>query len=267
MQGRRVLHLPRETVGRRGTHGQKLRAGRPRGRARFHPHVPITPADRAGGRQLRRALMAKTRAATYDAQRQAILDAAAQAFAEVGFPSASMNDIARRCAMSKGLLYHYYASKGALLFDVTRAYTKRLVALVDEVERRMPDEAERLPELIRVFLDEYQTSQARHMVLLHDLRFLAEAERQAVVGNQRRVIDAFAAAIRAAHRLPEDLPIVTPVTMMLFGTMNWTFTWLKPGKGLSYAEFAEMVAQVFAAGIPALARKRAPRRAAAAASS
>jgi len=199
--------------------------------------------------------MAKTRAATYDAQRQAILDAAAQAFAEVGFPSASMNDIARRCAMSKGLLYHYYASKGALLFDVTRAYTKRLVALVDEVERRMPEEAERLPELIRVFLDEYQTSQARHMVLLHDLRFLAEAERQAVVGDQRRVVEAFTAAIRAAHRLPENLPIVKPVAMMLFGMMNWTFTWLKPGKGLSYAGFAKLVTEVFTSGVETFARR------------
>jgi len=201
--------------------------------------------------------MARTRAATYDAQRQFILEAAATAFAELGFPSASMNDIARRCGVSKGLLYHYYSSKERLLYDVTEQYTRRLAALAEEAERRVPDPARRLPELIRLFLEEYQTSQARHMVLLHDLRFLPEAERRVVVGNQRRVIGAFAAAIRAAHRLPEDLPIVKPVTMMLFGMMNWTFTWLKPGKGVSYAEFAELVAEVFAAGVAALARKRA----------
>ena len=198
--------------------------------------------------------MARTRAATYDAQRQFILETAAGAFAELGFPSASMNDIARRCGVSKGLLYHYYASKEQLLYDVTEQYTRRLVALIEEAERRVPDLAQRLPELIRLFLEEYQTSQAQHMVLLHDLRFLPEAERRRVVGNQRRVIDAFADAIRAAHRLPESLRIVKPVTMMLFGMMNWTFTWLKPGKGVSYAEFAEMVAEVFAAGVAALAR-------------
>jgi len=199
--------------------------------------------------------MARTRSATYDAQRQFILETAAQAFAELGFPSASVNDIARRCGVSKGLLYHYYTSKEQLLFDVTQQYTGRLVQLVADVERRVPAAARRLPELIRAFLDEYQTSQARHMVLLHDLRFLAEGERRIVVDNQRRVIHAFAAAIRAAHRLPGDLPIVKPVTMMLFGMMNWTFTWLKPGKGVSYAEFAEMVAEVFAAGTAALARR------------
>ncbi len=199
--------------------------------------------------------MARTRAATYDAQRQFILETAAQAFAELGFPSASMNDIARRCSVSKGLLYHYYASKERLLYDVTEQYTRRLLALVDEAERRVPDPARRLPELIRLFLEEYQTSQARHMVLLHDLRFLPVAERRVVVGNQRRVIDSFAAAIGAAYGLPAKQALVKPVTMMLFGMMNWTFTWLKPGKGISYAEFAELVAEVFAAGVAALARR------------
>ncbi len=211
--------------------------------------------------------MARTRAATYDAQRQLILETAAEAFAELGFPSASMNDIARRCGVSKGLLYHYYASKERLLFDLTEQYTRRLVALVEEAERRVRDPAERLPELIRLFLDEYQTSQARHMVLLHDLRFLPERERRIVVGNQRRAIDAFAQAIRAAHGLPADPAIVKAVTMMLFGMMNWTFTWLKPDKGVSYPEFAEMVAEVFAAGVATLARKRARRGAAARAGS
>jgi len=206
--------------------------------------------------------MARTRAATYDAQRRFILETAAQAFAALGFPSASMNDIARRCRMSKGLLYHYYTSKEQLLFAVAEQYTRRLVELVREVEGRVPDPTQRLPELIRAFLDEYQTSQARHMVLLHDLRFLPDAQRRSVVGNQRQVIEAFVAAVRAAHRLPDDFPAVKPVTMMLFGMMNWTFAWLKPGKGISYAQYAELVTEVFAAGVAALAAKRAPRVAA-----
>jgi AcrR family transcriptional regulator len=207
--------------------------------------------------------MARTRAATYDAQRQLILETAARAFAELGFPSASMNDIARRSGMSKGLLYHYYASKEQVLFAVAEQYTRRLVALVDEVEGRVADPARRLPALIRAFLDEYQTSQSRHMVLLHDLRFLPEVEERTVVGNQRRVIEAFVAAVRAAHRLPDDYALVKPVTMMLFGMMNWTFAWLKPGKGISYAQYADLVTEVFTAGVTALAGKRAARGAAA----
>jgi hypothetical protein len=33
----------------------------------------------------------------------------------------------------------------------------------------------------------------------------------------------------------------TAVTMMMFGMINWTFTWLRPGGPLSYSAFAEDV--------------------------
>ena len=209
--------------------------------------------------------MARTRATTYDAQRQLILETAAGAFAELGFPSASMNDIAARCGVSKGLLYHYYTSKEQLLFDLTEQYTRRLVAIAEDAERRLAEPAARLEKLIRGFLDEYQTSQSRHMVLLHDLRFLPERERAIVVGNERRVIEVFAAAIRAAYDLPRQLPASRAATMMLFGMLNWTFTWLKPpGAGtaagragrMTYADYAEMVVKVFGTGLAALVRDR-----------
>jgi hypothetical protein len=45
--------------------------------------------------------------------------------------------------------------------------------------------------------------------------------------------------------------------------MNWTFAWLKPGKGISYAQYADLVTEVFTAGVAALAGKRAARGAAA----
>jgi len=31
------------------------------------------------------------------------------------------------------------------------------------------------------------------------------------------------------------------LTMMLFGMINWTFTWLRPGGPMSYADFAHEV--------------------------
>ncbi len=40
------------------------------------------------------------------------------------------------------------------------------------------------------------------------------------------------------------------LTMTVFGMINWTFTWLKPGGKLSYAEFAEMVIDLLAGGLP-----------------
>ncbi|MCG8360388.1 MAG: TetR/AcrR family transcriptional regulator, partial [Kiloniellales bacterium] len=62
--------------------------------------------------------MARTRATDYDDKRRAILSRAARLFADDGFDRVSMASIAADCGVSKALLYHYYESKDALLFDV-----------------------------------------------------------------------------------------------------------------------------------------------------
>ncbi|TAL69271.1 MAG: TetR/AcrR family transcriptional regulator, partial [Burkholderiaceae bacterium] len=43
----------------------------------------------------------------------------------------------------------------------------------------------------------------------------------------------------------------TAQTMMLFGMINWTFTWLRPGGAMSYAAFAEQVIGLLEHGLAA----------------
>ena len=41
----------------------------------------------------------------------------------------------------------------------------------------------------------------------------------------------------------------TAFTMMLFGMINWTFTWLRPGGPMSYSAFADEVVTVLEKGL------------------
>jgi hypothetical protein len=41
----------------------------------------------------------------------------------------------------------------------------------------------------------------------------------------------------------------TALTMMLFGMINWTFTWLRPGGSMSYSAFADEVVAVLEKGL------------------
>ena len=75
--------------------------------------------------------MPRTRARDYDDKRDAILHRAAIAFARDGYDRASMAGLAAECGVSKALLYHYYASKEALLFGIL---SNHLQALVDVAE-------------------------------------------------------------------------------------------------------------------------------------
>lgn len=197
--------------------------------------------------------MARPRSANHDLKRDAILDTAAQCFAERSFAAASMNDIASACGTSKARLYHYYESKDAILFDLLDRHTQRLLALIAQTEaqaqRQKLDDRATLHALVRAFLQEYESSATRHAALLNDTKFLSEEPRELIRGRQRDVIAAMTRFLERAYpeRLRRSNP--TAVTMMLLGMINWTFTWLRPGGALSYAAFADEVVAMLEHGL------------------
>ena len=189
--------------------------------------------------------MARPKPATHELKRDEILDRAAQCFADKSYPAATMNDIAAANGTSKARLYHYYSAKEAILFDLLDRYTQRLLSLIGKTEataqRRNLDDRAALHELIRSFLQEYETSATRHVALLHDTQFLGEEQRELILNRQRDLVSAVTRFLRRAYPKRVNASNQTAATMMLFGMINWTFTWLRPNGSMSYAAFAEEV--------------------------
>ncbi|RFU43755.1 TetR/AcrR family transcriptional regulator [Paraburkholderia sp. DHOC27] len=189
--------------------------------------------------------MARTRAPDHETQRDQILELAALKFAQTSYPSTSMADLAAASGTSKARLYHYYESKEAILFDLLDRYTKRLMLIIAEVQgasqRRGLSERDTFAELIRAFLAEYENSHSRHVALLNDVKYLVDAQREIILNRQRDVVAAFARQLTRAYPERATRDNQTALTMMVFGMINWTFTWLKPGGRMGYGEFAEQV--------------------------
>jgi AcrR family transcriptional regulator len=186
--------------------------------------------------------MARTKAADHQHQRDRILDLAVKAFARMGFPSASMSELALACGTSKAGLYHYFPSKEDLLFEALQRYTERLQSLALFIEAEEPQGIERLRRLVREFLREYQHSHDHHVALLHDLKFLTAARQEPIEARQREVVDVFVRALELVHpEAMQDTQRRKPLAMALLGTINFTFAWLRPEGPVSYSEFAEMV--------------------------
>jgi AcrR family transcriptional regulator len=197
--------------------------------------------------------MARPRAATFDQQRTSILEAAAQLFADHGFPSASMAQLAQACGISKPLLYHYYRDKAHILFDVADGYMNTLTGIVAEVKAEALEPEAHFRALVGRFMQAYRHSQAQHMVLVQDVKFLGEAERATVIEKERAVVDAFAAAIAKLKPRWTRKALRVPLAMILFGMINWTFTWLRADGPLRYEDMAEVVADIFLHGVTAQA--------------
>ena len=197
--------------------------------------------------------MARPKSESFEQRRDDILNHAAACFAATGYPAASMSEVATSSGTSKARLYHYYGSKEAILFDLLERYTQRLLSLIGQVEaaaqRKKLDDRAALHELIRAFLAEYESSATRHVALLNDTKHLGEQQRDTILNRQRDVVAAVTRFLCRAYPARVTESNQTAVAMMLFGMINWTFTWLNPQGAMSYAAFAEEVIAMLESGL------------------
>lgn len=196
--------------------------------------------------------MGRGRAAGYNDQRELILAHAAHLFARRGYPSTSMNQVAEACGLSKATLYHYYRDKYSLLVSIAEGHVSRLQALVTEVEAEGLAPERQLRELIRRIVEEYADAQDAHRVLTEDVKFLEEADRERVLNQERDVVNGFARAVGGLRRELHQAELSKPLTMLLFGMINWMFTWMKPEGELDYDAMAPIVADLFLGGLGAV---------------
>ncbi|MDE2297009.1 MAG: TetR family transcriptional regulator [Burkholderiales bacterium] len=196
--------------------------------------------------------MPRGRAPGYGPQREQILARAAELFARRGYTATSMNQVALACGISKPSLYHYVRDKYQLLVEIAEDHVGRLKTLVVLAEQRPLEAPERLRALIGSFLEAYADAQAAHRVLTEDIRFLEPADRERVLDGQREVVAAFADAIAGVRPELRAAELHKPLTMLLFGMMNWMFTWLRPTGRLTHAAMAPIVTELFFGGLNAV---------------
>jgi TetR/AcrR family transcriptional regulator, fatty acid metabolism regulator protein len=120
-------------------------------------------------------------------RRRQILEAAVKVFADKGFHSSRVGDVAEEAGIAYGLVYHYFASKEDLLETIFRTTWTEMLARVREVEEAGVPSAEavrqvtalllrtwrRDPDLVRVLVREV----TRNQHVQQEIEEIAEAMR------------------------------------------------------------------------------------------
>jgi len=192
--------------------------------------------------------MARTQSPDYEDRRAAILEEAAKLYAERGFLGASIADLAAACQVSKSLVYHYYAAKEDILFDVMQSHVQALLETGERIASGDGGAREKLIALTHEFMQLYVGAASRHKVLLNELDRLPADRRRIVVDIQRRLI------ALVEHLLEEIRPdlagrLSRPAAMLYFGMINWTHTWLDPEGAVTPDEIAALAVTIFLDGI------------------
>ena len=194
--------------------------------------------------------MARTRAADYDEKREALLAGASRVFARGGYHGASMAALARECGVSKALLYHYWESKEALLFDLIHGHIVNLCEAMEDAPRE-GDARARLEALVTALIEAYRDSDPEHKVQLNEMSALPEENREEIRRQERRLVAMMTQAVaEAAPELPAEQR--RPAVMALFGMLNWAYTWFRDDGPMTRAEYAKMVTALFLDGARSL---------------
>lgn len=200
--------------------------------------------------------MARTQAAEYDERRAAIVDAAAALYARSGFANASVSDVAKRCKISKGAIYHYFESKEDILYEAMIAHIKALEAAAVEAAAGAGRPEQKLRDLAQRFMALYAGAADRHKVLLNELDRLPRAQRAEIVAIQRKLIGIVRDMIVAIEpALGRKSARAFAVTMLLFGSINWTHTWFDPKGPISAAALADAAVDMVLGGLSGVARR------------
>ena len=197
--------------------------------------------------------MARPIAKDHREKRSAILKQAAVYFADHGYDRASVNGVAGACGISKSLIYHYYDSKEQLLFDILHSH---LTTLYDGLRALPPaaDPEAQLRQLVRKLLHMYRGADAEHRLQLQSTTALPKAQRHILAEIQRSIVKEFSEAIHAAapEYLGQAPDHLRPLTMSLFGMVNWFYLWHQPDRGLSREAYAYLATEILLGGLARL---------------
>lgn len=199
--------------------------------------------------------MARTRANDFEEKQRGLLTSAAAVFAEMGMEKASMSMIASHSNVSKALLYHYYPSKDALIFDIVHTHLTELDSAIEAADQPDLPPQDRLRLLVKAVLNNYEGRDNEHKVQLNGISALSEEQLVELQLVERQIVKRFSTVIRDINpdlSKNKERPLLMPVTMSLFGMMNWVYMWFRPNGPITRDDYADIATTLILEGVKAV---------------
>jgi AcrR family transcriptional regulator len=163
-------------------------------------------------------------------RRAEITAAAAKVFAECGYHSAGMREIAEAVGMRGASLYNHFSSKELILYTIALQMTK------DPVEQHLPvldapgTPSSRLAQLIGLHIAHLADNRVAHLVSLNEFTALTPEHQQEILGYrrhyQRRVGDVIAAGCATDEFCVNDARRAAVAILDMINGISW---WLRDG--------------------------------------
>ena len=179
-----------------------------------------------------------------------IRKSAAQVFAEQGFDGASIREVAKAAGMSLAGLYYYYRGKEEILFDIQNEAFSTLLDAHAEALAGVKEPEQKLERVIDAHLGFFAANIAEMKVMSRESEQLQGEFAERVGELRRRYVRLVRGILEelGAEKALREVPSAIAV-FILFGMMNWMYTWYDPERDGSAADVARIVKTIFLRGL------------------
>jgi AcrR family transcriptional regulator len=183
--------------------------------------------------------------------RERLLETATHLFAENGYENTSVQEIVTAAGVTKGAMYHYFAAKYDLLYEIYH----RLLALQTERLERLAGGAGTPEERLRAAVIDVIDTSCAHLdgltVFFRSMHLLPEDKRTAVRAERRRYHERFRSLVEEGQRDGIFRPDVSSdlAVNFLFGAVHQISTWWHPDGALDARAVGESYVGLFLDGL------------------
>ena len=185
----------------------------------------------------------------YDQKLIYVLKTSAAIFAEKGYHSTSIRDIARATKMSLSGLYYYFKSKEELLFLIQDYCFSTVIDDCRRLLAGVSDPVHRLKLLIENHLNYFVQNMNEMKVLSHEANAISGDLFKKVNSKKRQYVDL---VMKLLEEIARDYGIkdinIRVATFSLFGMMNWIYNWYSPRKDVDVAGLSQTITRLFLNG-------------------
>ena len=183
-------------------------------------------------------------------RRNIILQEAAHLFREKGYPAANLRELARRAGIQGGSIYHHFASKQEILFQLM---DHTMTDMIERLTERLTDAGSPLEKLritVKFHIEYHVTGPDQTYITDDELRNLEPENYLKVVAKRdryQRIIEDILSAgkIEDGWQLDEAKLYTRALIRMCAGVA----TWFKPEGELSLIQISEAYADLLCNGL------------------
>lgn len=189
----------------------------------------------------------RDRAAEREQKREAVLQAAAEAFSINGFHRTSLDGIAERLGVTKPTLYYYARNKEDLIMAVGARATEQIIAAFEGDPRATG--LDQLKHLLRRYAEVATTDFGKCMIELRDTDVSPEAG-AALRATKKRIADRIRTLVEVGVADGSIAPCDVRLTsFMLGGVLNGIAAWYHRDGDLTPSALAEVYISQLSAGL------------------